>query len=99
MFVNCNKTKDVAQKWFEECKQLSVGAEHGFFIKYAGQSDWKNILRRVDLSWIENVRDMMRQYSEKTDGAFIEEKESMIVWNYKDSDHDLGKWQAKELTS
>lgn len=42
---------------------------------------------------------MMRQYSEKTDGAFIEEKESMIVWNYKDSDHDLGKWQAKELTS
>lgn len=23
----------------------------------------------------------------------------MIVWNYKDSDYDLGKWQAKELTS
>lgn len=34
----------------------------------------------------------MRQYSEKTDGAFIEMKESMIVWNYKDSDQDLAKW-------
>lgn len=56
-------------------------------------------MKQTDLSWIENVRDMMRQYSEKTDGAFIEMKESMIVWNYKDSDIDLGKWQAKELTS
>ena len=49
-------------------------------------------MKQTDLSWIENVRDMMRQYSEKTDGAFIEMKESMIVWNYKDSDIDLGKW-------
>lgn len=48
--------------------------------------------------WIESVRDIMKSFSEKTDGACIEEKESFIVWNYKDSDQELGKWQAKELT-
>lgn len=41
----------------------------------------------------------MQSYTEKTDGAFIEEKESMIVWNYKDTDPEFGNWQAKELTS
>lgn len=41
----------------------------------------------------------MQSYTEKTDGAFIEEKEAMIVWNYKDTDPEFGNWQAKELTS
>lgn len=41
----------------------------------------------------------MQSYTEKTDGAFVEEKESMIVWNYKDTDPEFGNWQAKELTS
>jgi trehalose-6-phosphatase len=41
----------------------------------------------------------MQQYCNKTDGAFIEVKESSIVWNYKDTDHELGQWQAKELTA
>jgi trehalose 6-phosphate synthase/phosphatase len=41
----------------------------------------------------------MQSYTEKTDGAFMEEKESMIVWNYKDTDPEFGNWQAKELTS
>lgn len=60
VFVNCNKIKSVAQNWFGDCKQLSYGAEHGFFVKYTSMSEWKPILRRVDLSWIESVRDMMR---------------------------------------
>lgn len=41
----------------------------------------------------------MQSYTEKTDGAYIEEKESMIVWNYKDTDPEFGNWQAKELSS
>ena len=49
--------------------------------------------------WIESVKEIMQSYTEKTDVAFIEEKESMIVWNYKDSDPEFGNWQAKELTS
>jgi trehalose-6-phosphatase len=40
----------------------------------------------TDFRWIESVKDIMRTYSEKTEGAFIEEKESMIVWNYRDTD-------------
>ena len=65
-----------------------MAAEHGFFYRSKGDTskEWRRLLRQTDSMWIENVKDMMRQYSEKTDGAFIEEKDSMIVWNYKDSD-------------
>lgn len=49
--------------------------------------------------WMESVKDIMQSYTEKTDGAFIEEKESMIVWNYRDTDQEFGNWQAKEMAS
>jgi trehalose-6-phosphatase len=41
----------------------------------------------------------MKTYCEKTEGASIERKESLIVWNYKDTDQGLGDFQAKELTN
>ena len=31
--------------------------------------------------------------------TFIEAKESMIIWNYKDTDPEFGKQAAKELTT
>ena len=31
---------------------------------------------------------------ESTDGTFIEERESSLVWNYRDADPDFGSWQV-----
>jgi len=39
----------------------------------------------------------MNGYKNKTGGSYIEEKESSISWNYKNTDMELGKLMAKEL--
>lgn len=39
----------------------------------------------------------MYAYKNKTEGSFIEEKESSIIWNYRDTDFEFGQMQAKEL--
>ena len=36
-------------------------------------------------------------YVEKTEGSFVEVKESSIIWNYKHAEYDFGKLQSKEL--
>ena len=81
---------------------MGVAAEHGFFYRPKTlnftEEEWQRLLKQTEFMWIESVRDIMKSFSEKTDGACIEEKESFIVWNYKDSDQELGKWQARELT-
>ena len=41
----------------------------------------------------------MKNYTAKTEGSYIEDRESMIIWNFKDSDPEFGNWQAKELTT
>lgn len=60
----------------------------------------KGILVYIVFSvWIESVKEIMQTYTEKNDGPFIEQRESMILWNYRDTDAEFGNWQAKELTS
>ena len=39
----------------------------------------------------------MRLYRETTDGSTIEDRETVLVWNYEDADPDFGSCQAKEL--
>jgi len=33
----------------------------------------------------------MKMYVEKTEGSFVEVKESSIIWNYKHAEYDFGK--------
>jgi hypothetical protein len=39
----------------------------------------------------------MSLYRETTDGSTIEERDTILVWNYEDADPDFGSCQAKEL--
>jgi hypothetical protein len=51
----------------------------------------------VNFEWKEVVEPVMQQYTESTDGSYIEWKESAMVWHHRDADPDFGSWQAKEL--
>mmetsp|Transcript_20891 Transcript_20891/g.32297 ORF Transcript_20891/g.32297 Transcript_20891/m.32297 type:complete len:86 (+) Transcript_20891:3542-3799(+) len=39
----------------------------------------------------------MEQYQEKTEGSFIEVKESCIIWNFSNTELEYGQMQAHEL--
>lgn len=51
----------------------------------------------VNFEWKEVAEPVMQQYTESTDGSYIEWKESAMVWHHRDADPDFGSWQAKEL--
>ena len=41
----------------------------------------------------------MDLYNCRTDGSYIDKKETTISWIYKDTDFELGKMMAKELVN
>jgi hypothetical protein len=43
------------------------------------------------------IRPVMDLYTETTDGSIIEQRDTVLVWNYEDADPDFGSCQAKEL--
>mmetsp|Transcript_2007 Transcript_2007/g.2831 ORF Transcript_2007/g.2831 Transcript_2007/m.2831 type:complete len:134 (+) Transcript_2007:1533-1934(+) len=53
----------------QECPDLILVAENGFFCKMPDQADWVDLIQPGDISWHEAVIGIMQSYQEKTDGT------------------------------
>lgn len=42
--------------------------------------------KNYDFSWKSKVKKIMKGYEENIDGSFIEERQSTIIWNYKNAE-------------
>ncbi|XP_020227407.1 probable alpha,alpha-trehalose-phosphate synthase [UDP-forming] 9 [Cajanus cajan] len=97
VFIVSGREKTTLSEWFDQCENLGIAAEHGYFLKWSPQSTWEKNHISTNFSGKEIVEPVMRMYTEATDGSYIETKESALVWHYYNADPDFGSWQAKEL--
>ncbi|CAO3673024.1 hypothetical protein CU097_007994 [Rhizopus azygosporus] len=77
---------------------LGLSAENGFYIKPRG-GDWQQVYDNVDFSWKPTVKEIFQYYSERTPGAYVETKDTSIVWHYRTTegtDSQYVSWQAAE---
>jgi len=58
---------------------------------------WEHMVSLDDVSWKAAALDIIRQYTESTDGSWIEDKEYAIMWHYDQADAEYGKLQATDL--
>ncbi|KAL2232759.1 probable alpha,alpha-trehalose-phosphate synthase [UDP-forming] 11 [Sesamum indicum] len=97
VFIVSGRGKDSLGKWFSQCENLGLSAEHGYFNRWTKNSEWESCRLSVDLDWKKIVLPIMEHYTEATDGSSIEQKESALVWHHQEADPDFGSCQAKEL--
>mmetsp|Transcript_22797 Transcript_22797/g.49979 ORF Transcript_22797/g.49979 Transcript_22797/m.49979 type:complete len:855 (-) Transcript_22797:139-2703(-) len=91
------------EEWFSSIPDLGIAAEHGCFYRNNAESGWKqakgeNMLNEVAL-WKRVALPILESYAEATDGSFIQDKESAVVWHFNNADPDFGTWQSKELVT
>ena len=48
---------------------------------------------------MDTVTNVIRSYTDFTEGTKTEVRESIIVWDYSNTDPEFGYWQACELTT
>ncbi|XP_027364539.1 probable alpha,alpha-trehalose-phosphate synthase [UDP-forming] 9 isoform X2 [Abrus precatorius] len=97
VFIVSGRGKTSLGEWFDQCENLGIAAEHGYFIRWGKQSSWEMRHIGTDFAWKTIAEPVMRSYTEATDGSYIETKESALVWHYYNADPDFGSWQAMEL--
>lgn len=75
--------------------------ENNIFIsfdhRWTQDSRWECSMSADYFGWKRIALPVMEHYTEATDGSFIEQKESALVWNHQQADPDFGSCQAKEL--
>lgn len=97
VFIVSGRGKDSLSKWFSPCEKLGLSAEHGYFTRWNKDSPWESCMLAMNFDWKTIALPVMEHYTEATDGSFIEQKESALVWHHQEADPDFGSWQAKEL--
>ncbi|RZC17112.1 probable alpha,alpha-trehalose-phosphate synthase [UDP-forming] 8 isoform X1 [Glycine soja] len=97
VFIVSGRGKTSLSEWFDQCENLGIAAEHGYFIRWGKHTSWQMSHADTDFAWQKIAEPVMRSYMEATDGSSVETKESALVWHYRDADPDFGSWQAMEL--
>ncbi|KAI0703424.1 glycosyltransferase family 20 protein [Cytidiella melzeri] len=77
-------------------KSLGMSAEHGGFIREPGSDTWANFTESLDMSWMGEVLEIFKYYTERTTGSHIEVKKSSITWHYRSSDPEWGLFQCHQ---
>lgn len=87
--------------WFGSVDRIGLAAEHGFLYKVPNVTghQWQTMSRNTDFNWKSLAYEIMKQFVRRTQGSFIENKGSSLVWQYRDADHTFGSWQANELSA
>jgi len=98
IFVISSRSSTVLDAWFPN-HALGAIAELGFEVRMPGSSRWTPLVHvsSAELSWREDVLPNLRYFTERTPGSYVEEKNSILSWYYRDSDPQFGSWQAMEL--
>jgi trehalose 6-phosphate synthase/phosphatase len=75
---------------------LGMSAEHGGFIRAPGSDQWTNFTESMDMSWMSEVLEVFKYYTERTTGSHIEVKKSSITWHYRATDPEWGQFQCRQ---
>ncbi|KZV61342.1 glycosyltransferase family 20 protein [Peniophora sp. CONT] len=75
---------------------LGMSAEHGGFMREPGSETWKNFTETLDMSWMAEVLEIFKYYTERTTGSHVEIKKSSITWHYRSADPEWGQFQCRQ---
>ena len=78
---------------------VGIAYEYGFFYKKPQEQNIRQSSYIEDWSWKQAIMPILKGFSERTEGSYIIEKESMISWVYKNCYSDFGQFQANEMIS
>nr|OQO20864.1 hypothetical protein B0A51_12113 [Rachicladosporium sp. CCFEE 5018] len=84
-------------EWMGSISELGLSAEHGSFMRNPSSNNWMNLTESMDMEiWQAAVIKVFSQYSERTQGSFIERKKIAITWHYRRADPEYGAFQAQQ---
>lgn len=74
-----------------------MAAENGYLYRMGEDTEWKKLISLSNKVWLTSVNDLMQSYSNNVDGSTVEERDSTLIWNYKNAEEEHGSMAVKEL--
>jgi trehalose 6-phosphate synthase/phosphatase len=88
------RDRNILEKWLGDTGAELI-AEHGVWLKRKGEGWERN--QAAENEWKEDFRHLFEEFTDRTPGTLIEEKEYSLVWHYRQADPDFAVMRAREL--
>ncbi|KAF9530206.1 trehalose-6-phosphate phosphatase [Crepidotus variabilis] len=96
VYIISGRDGEFLEQHLGHLKNVGFSAEHGGFVRERGSKEWVNFTNHLDMSWMSEVEEIFRYYTERTTGSHIEVKKSSITWHYRASDPEWGLFQCRQ---
>lgn len=92
------RDKEFLQKYFlDNDLHLSFGACHGAYAYDDRIGVWQDLINSDNLKWKELVEEILKLYTIRTPGSFIEDKGHALTWHYRSSPANFAEFLAHKL--
>ena len=95
LHVVCGVDHDTLGRWFDAVP-VTLWAKHGLWRREPDGRRWRRT-QWFSTDWLEDVRELLNQFAERSPGAFVEERGSSLIWNYARAERLHGHTQAQIL--
>lgn len=68
VWIISGRDMDFLMQHLGDIEGLGLSAEHGCFLRYPHQTEWKNLTKDLDMSWQKDVLDLFEFFTERTIG-------------------------------
>lgn len=100
IYIISGDTKsEVEQNLKDILPDIGISYEYGFYYIKPREQIIRQTYYLRDWSWKQAIIPILKGFTERTEGSYIIEKESMINWVYKNCYSDFGQFQANEMIS
>lgn len=82
------------EKWFGDL-DVDIISEHGAWTK-TRHNNWISV-PGLSSNWKKDFYQVLESFTDRTPGAFIEEKDFSLVWHYRKVEESLGELRTNEL--
>ena len=94
VIIISGRDRNTLSNWFKNIN-VALIAEHGAWLKENSGTTYT--LEQVSTEWKKDIMPLLELYTDRTPGAFIEEKTYSLVWHYRNTEPLLGTLRANEL--
>ena len=98
VYLISGRNREDMTRWFGSYP-FTLISEHGYFYRAAHSEAWRILNEKANLVWKEEVFEILQHYAGMTPGSAVEVKVSSLVWHYRESDPEFGRWKAMQLAA
>jgi len=89
------RERETLGAWFSKLN-IDIVAEHGAWYRKGKSEKWETF-SKMNNDWKESLRPIFNQFSLRTPGSFLEEKNFSLAWHYRKTDPGLAEMRKHEF--